>query len=165
MLLVELNCFSDDTKIYSTIKHTSDNLLLQQNLDMVDRWFHKWLLKFNVDKCKLLQLGNPIPTNYYLHNPNECSRSLTSRAPEEKSLGIWCTSEMKPSLQGQKAVAKAMQTLDMIKGSFKYLSKDSLLLLYRTYIRPHLKHCKPIWSPYLAKDIDALERYNIMPTS
>ena len=32
---------------------------------------------------------------------------------------------MKPSPQVQKAVAKAIQTLDMIKRSFKYLSKDS----------------------------------------
>ena len=105
----------------------------------------------------MLQLGNPIPTNYYLHNPNECSRSLISRATEEKDLGIWCTSEMKPSLQVQKAVAKAMQTLGMIKRSFKYLSKDLFLFLYRTYIRSHLEYCVPIWSPYLAKDTDALE--------
>ena len=47
-----------------------------------------------------------------------------------KYLGIWCTSEMKPSLQVQKAVAKAMQTLGMIKRSFKYLSKDSFLFFY-----------------------------------
>ena len=32
------------------------------------------------------------------------------------------------------------------------------LFLYRTYIRPHLEYCAPSWSPYLAKDIDALER-------
>ena len=101
-----IKLFADDIKIYSTIKGTSDTLLLQQNLDMVNEWSHKWLLKFNVDKCRLLQLGNPIPTNYYLHNPNECSRSLISRETEEKDLAIciWCTSEMKPSLQVQKAV-------------------------------------------------------------
>ena len=57
---------------------------------------------------------------------------------------------MKPSLQVQKAVAKAMQTLGM--------SRDSFLFLYRTYIRPHLEYCVPSWSPYLVKDIDALER-------
>ena len=71
-----------------------------------------------------------VTVNYYLHNPNECSRSLIFGATEEKDLGVWCTSEMKPSLQVQKAVAKAMQTLGMIKRSFKYLSKDSFLFLY-----------------------------------
>ena len=84
----EIKLFADDTKIYSTIKDTSDTLLLQQNLEMVNEWSHKWFLKFNVDKCKLLQSGSSIPTNYYLHNPNECSRFLISRAIEEKDLGV-----------------------------------------------------------------------------
>ena len=65
---------------------------------------------------------------------------------------------MKPSLQVQKAVAKAMLTLGMIKRSFKYLSKDSFSFSYRTYTRLHLEYCALTWSPYLAKDIDALER-------
>ena len=46
----------------------------------------------------------------------------------------------------------------MLKRSFKFLSKDSFLFLYRTYIRPHLEYCAPSWSPYLTKDINALER-------
>ena len=78
---------------------------------MVNKWSHKWLLKFNPDKCELLQLGNSSSTNYYLHNPNGCSRSLISRITEEKDVGVWCTTEMKLSLQVQKAVAKGMQTL------------------------------------------------------
>ena len=65
---------------------------------------------------------------------------------------------MKPSLQVQKSVAKAMQALGMMKGSFKYLSEDLFQFLYKIYIRPHLEYCAPTWSPYLAKDIDALER-------
>ena len=49
-----------------------------------------------------------------------------------------------------------MQTLvlGMMKRSFEYLSNDSFLFLYKTYIRPHLEYCAPTWSP---KDIDALE--------
>ena len=43
--------FADDTKIYFTIKDTSGTLLLQQNLDLVNEWSNKWLLKFGVDKC------------------------------------------------------------------------------------------------------------------
>ena len=46
----------------------------------------------------------------------------------------------------------------MMKRSFKYLSKDLFLFLYKTYIRPHLEYCAPTWSPYLAKDIDDLEQ-------
>jgi len=152
-----IKLFADDTKIYSTVKDISDILLLQKNLDTVNEWSHKWLLKFIADKCKLLQLGNSSLANYYLFNPDDLSRSLICRVTEEKDLGVWCTSDMKTSLQVQKTVAKVMQTLGMLKRSLKFLSKDSFLFLYRTYIRPHLEYCAPSWLSYLAKDIDALE--------
>ena len=76
---------------------------------------------------------------------------------EENDLGVWYTSEMKPSLQVQKAIVKAMQTLGMMKRFFMYLSMDSYLFLYKIYVRSHLEYCAPTWSPYLTKDIDALE--------
>ena len=128
---------------------------------MINQWFHKWLIKFNPDKCKLLQLDNSSPTNYYLHSPNECFRSLISRATEEKDLARRMVYKwnkiITPSSKGCTCIAKAMQTLvlGMMKRSFEYLSNDSFLFLYETYIRPHLEYCAPTWSP---KDIDALER-------
>ena len=155
-----LNCLHIIPKlILRTIKDICDTLHLQKNLDMVNEWSHKWFLKFNPDKCKLIQLGNSSPINYYLYGPNECSRSLISRVIEEKDLGIWCTSKMKPSLQVQKALAKAMQTLSMLKRSFKYLSKDSFLFLYKL-TSDHIlnSYCAPTWSPHLAKDINALQQ-------
>ena len=141
-----LNCCASRTILIAT-------LLLQKNLDMVNEWSHKWLLKFNVDKCKLLQLGNCSPANYYLSNSDGFSGSLICKVTEERDLGVWCTSDMKPSLQVQKAVTKAMQTLSMLKRSLKFLSRDSFLFLYRTYIRPHLEYCAPSWSPYWQKTL------------
>ena len=97
--------------------------------------------------CKLLQFSNSNPTDYYLSNPDELSRSLICRITEEKDLSVWCTSDIKASLQ------VAMQTLGMLKRSFNFLSMDSFILLYRTYIRLHLQYCVPSWAPYLAKTL------------
>ena len=30
--------------------------------------------------------------------------------------------------------------------------------MYATYVRPHLEYCAPIWSPYLVRDIQVLEK-------
>ena len=30
--------------------------------------------------------------------------------------------------------------------------------MYTTYVRPHLEYCAPIWSPYLVRDIEVLEK-------
>ena len=36
--------------------------------------------------------------------------------------------------------------------------KESFYILYKTYIRPHLEYYVSIWNPYLARNIDKLER-------
>ena len=43
--------------------------------------------------------------------------------PDLISAGVWCTSDIKTSLQVQKA--KAMQTLGFLKKSLKFLLRDS----------------------------------------
>jgi len=37
-------------------------------------------------------------------------------------------------------------------------------MLYKTYIRPHLEYCVPIWNPYLAKNINKLKRVQHIAT-
>ena len=62
-------------------------------------------------------------------------------------------------LQCDKASDKAMQSLWLINRTFTHFTKESFLTLYKTsiYVHPHLEYCVPIWSPYLAKNIDKLE--------
>ena len=47
--------------------------------------------------------------------------------------------------------------LGQLKRSFKFLTKSSFLMLYKTFVRPTLEYCTPIWNPYFAKDIDVLK--------
>jgi len=105
--------------------------------------------------CKEKQVGpHEIPTSTDLDNVDH-TLSITGC---EKDLGIWITSTLCSSLQCQKAYAKAMQSLATAKCSFKYITKESFKILYKTYIRLHIEYCVQAWSPYYAKDIDMLEK-------
>ena len=77
---------------------------------------------------------------------------------EEKNLGVYLSSDCKPSLQCTKAAEKAMQSLRIIKRTFNYIDKDGFAVLYRAYIRPHLEYCVQAWCPYLQEDIKSLEK-------
>jgi len=56
-----------------------------------------------------------------------------------------------------KAAAKARSVLEMVKSNFRRLDED-FLLIYKTYIRPHLEYCVQAWLPYLMGDIRCLEQ-------
>ena len=86
------------------------------------------------------------------------SNSKLRVVSSEKDLGVWITSELDFSLQCDKASVKAMQSLGLIKRTFINLTKESFLIIYETYIRPHLEYCVSIWNPNLAKSIDKLEQ-------
>ena len=46
----------------------------------------------------------------------------------------------------------------MVRRNCRRLNKEDFLLIYKTYIRPHMEYCVQAWSPYLKKDIECLEK-------
>ena len=107
-----------------------------------------------MDKCKHMQVRHELSTSYTLIN----TRTPLEITTVEKDLGIFCSNTLSPSLQCHKATSNAMRSLGLIKRTFKYLSLQSLPFLYKTYIRPHLEYCVPVWSPYLMGDMDEMEK-------
>jgi len=45
-----------------------------------------------------------------------------------------------------------------IKKVLQTFSVDLLRFLYKMYVKPHLEYCIQVWSPYLTKDINLLEK-------
>ena len=105
-----------------------------------------------------MHVGNsPMTTAYTLcDSSGECIQ--LDGVDHENDLGVWITSDLKPSLHCCKAAASAMRVLSMIRRSFVSISKELFIFLYTTYVRPHLEYCAPIWSPYLVRDIDVSEK-------
>ena len=83
-------------------------------------------------------------------------QTCLAQVSQTKDLGVWLTVSLTPTLQCQKQPTKPCRSWE--RRSFKYLTKESFLLLYKSLIRPHLEYCVPAWSPYLIKDIDLLEK-------
>nr|VZI52227.1 unnamed protein product [Spirometra erinaceieuropaei] len=54
----EVAMFADDMKIWSVIRGPADEDRLQMNLNRLEVWSNRWLLRFNVAKCNILRLGN-----------------------------------------------------------------------------------------------------------
>ena len=161
-LLENINCnikqYADDTKLYTTIKEIDAVVQFKHDLDSVAEWSNVWQLLFNFSKCKHLQVGNTLSVDYNLMDYQNGDRKSISHVDSEQGLGIWCIADLKPSFQCQQAVSKAMKILGLIKRTFKIFNTPSLSKLNKIYIRPHLEYCIQVWSPFLAGDIDSLEK-------
>ena len=153
----KLGVFADDTKIYSIINNMCNTMELQCDLDNMQEWCRTWLLKLNLEKCKVMHIGKSLNTTYKMEiSPGSCIDLCEVNS--EKDLGLWVTSSLKPSLQCDKAAANATRILAMLKRTFSFMSKELFVFLYKTYVRPHLEYCVQLWSPYYVRDIDNLEQ-------
>ena len=100
------------------------------------------------EMCGVTPLGNSRTINYTMTDVSDIQTCL-AQVSQTEHLGVWLTDSLTPTLQCQKAAAKLRQVMGMIRRSFKYLTKESCLLVYKSLIRPHLEYCIPAWGPYL----------------
>jgi len=79
-------------------------------------------------------------------------------AKEEKDFGVYFSANFKPNCNCIKVSKSANKIFGMIKRNISVRSAESMLILYKTLVRPILDYCSPVWRPYLKKDIVLLEK-------
>ena len=52
----KIRLFTDDIILYKQVSHINDADCLQSDLESLQHWEEKWLLKFNVSKCYVLKI-------------------------------------------------------------------------------------------------------------
>ena len=153
IVLCFLLMFADDSKMARAIKTRDDSEQFQKDIDNLCKWANDWAMEFNQDKCKVMHIGRNNPRNEYVMNGVKLSVT-----EEERDLGIWTDSSLKPGLQCLKAASNANRMLGMILKSFHYRSKQSLVPLYKSLVRPKLEFAVAAWNPWYEKDINCLEK-------
>ncbi|GAB0187029.1 cAMP-dependent protein kinase inhibitor alpha [Grus japonensis] len=147
-----LSKFADDTKLCGAVHTLERRDAIQRDLDRLERLVCANLMKFNKAKCKVLHMsqGNP------KHNYRRGGEWIDS-SPEEKDLGVLVDEKLNMTQQHALAAQKANCILGCIKRSMTSRSKEGILPLYSTLVRPHLEYCIQLWVPQYKKDTDLLE--------
>ena len=145
--------FADDTKGANVVESLGDAEQMQRDIDAMMEWGREWEMVFNVDKCKVLHLGRSNQRYEY-----RLGDVAMKEADEEKDLGVWFDTSFKPAIQCEKAAKDANAALGMIAKSFHYRTKDVLIPLYKTFVRPKLEYASVVWSPWMVKDVNEMER-------
>ena len=69
----EIFLLADDAKLFEHVRSAEDSAVLQRNCNGLFQWSNQWLLRLNVDKCKVLSIGlrNTTDFTYYLGDAND----------------------------------------------------------------------------------------------
>ena len=71
----------------------NDRINLQQDLDSLQNWSDKWLLRFNPDKCKVMHIGHDCKFLYMIKQDGKSYR--LSETVQERDLGVLVQSDLK----------------------------------------------------------------------
>ena len=147
--------YADDLLLHSEISCSEDYHKLRQDVNKIANWVDANKLTLNSKKCKYMTIsklrGRSVPG---------CTLSLNGPSLDKVSkyryLGVALTDDLTWSTHIDEITGKARKIIGLIYRQFYSLSsRQSLLQLYTSLVRPHLKYASQ--DPFLIKDTKKLE--------
>ena len=115
----QIRLYADDTKIWRAIDSNNDIINLQSDIDILNTWAYKNLMKFHPDKCKVLTVHN---SHHIFHgvggktvfSPYTLDSYPLKSVDIEKDLGVDITPKLNWEHQVTRLCSKAAQKLGLL---------------------------------------------------
>ena len=152
-----MTLFADDAKAFNEILKSQDHDDLQLCINALVLWSIKWGMGFNGCKCKVMHIGKDNPKYTYTINDGikTCTLEETSC---EKDLGVHVDNALSFEEHVKLSTQKARKSAGLLLRNITHKTPYILVPLFKSLVRPILEYANTVWSPYLRKHIDAIEK-------
>ena len=111
--------YADYTKILIPIDNSTDAERLQIDINSIVEWTNKWLMKLNIEKCKVMHFGKHNTRHKYTIDSYTTNTPIPLATSEvERHLGIQLKVYLKVSHQCKTAANRANFQLIVLKIKF-----------------------------------------------
>ena len=151
----DINLFADDTSLIKIVENpivTSE--VLQTDIDKIQLWADKWLVKFNPSKSESLIISRKRnkPTHPILSNVEIPSLDI------HKHLGIYLSNNGSWDLHLRSITEKAWKRIGILRHLKYKLDRNSLQTIYFTFIKPVLEYGDVVWDNMYQYQKDELNK-------
>jgi hypothetical protein len=152
--------FADDGKVFKHIKDNVDSVELQKHCQDFYNWSEKWLMKLNIDKCKIVSISKNDNANHYTYGfeTNNGDFIVLEHVKNIQDLGITIDAKLSFEAHIYDKIGRAYQMLGIINRNFKQLDKDTFMLLYKSLVRSLSEYGQSIWNPSKISIIHDIEK-------
>ena len=150
----QMRLFADDCLIYRPIHSPEDQNILQSDLDKLSAWGDVWQMKFNVQKCCIMQLSTSPSTNSFCYT---MCRSPLQVVEEHNYLGILLDNKLSWTPHINSLCRKANRLLGFLRRTLHHCPSHLKEHAYKQIVLPSVEYCCPIWDPDKQTSIRKLE--------
>ena len=143
----QIRFFADDTMLFSIVRDVNISANeLNQDLETIQNWATQWKMEFNPDPNKqanelLFSVKRKSPD----HPPLYFNGNKIVKVDKHKHLGVILDSKLTFETHINEKINKTKKVIGAIKYLSKYLPLKTLILLYKSLVRPLFDYCDIIF--------------------
>ena len=111
------------------------------DLEKISYWACQWKMQFNLDPNKQANeaiFSRKASSNNLSHPPIKFNSNDISKCPHQKHLGIVLDSKLNFSAHAVQKLTKCNRIIGLIRRLSISLPRNALLIIYKSFVRPHL---------------------------
>ena len=152
----KIKLFADDTSLYLTVDNPQLSAdILNGDLSSIDSWSSDWMVTFNALKTDAMLVSRK--RNQVFHPPLSFQNHQLDNVEQHKHLGIILRSDLRWKDHIDLIIVRASKQLNIMKSLQYLLDRETLEVIYKSFIRPLMEYGSVVWDGCTQGDSQRLE--------